>query len=444
MTRKIFLNAFLLGASVLMICAVMFFVVEYEQKLKETYEALKEEAQYAACGLELGGLDYLEGLENINRVTWIAGNGSVLYDSEFRSLDVNQGSYPEVHAAFQTGEGQVERWSDSSGESTLYYAFLCPDGTVLRLSRPLSAVRYAFLTVAPVLWVFLLVLLISGVVAFRIAQLILKPVNELNLDAPEPESTYAELEPLVRRIQEQRLTILRDSAERENLRKEFFANVSHELKTPLTSISGFAELMRDGLVPGEKVPEFAGDIYQESQRLISLVDDILRLSRLDEERGFPEPVSVDLYATAAEIVGSLLPYARNRSVKLSLEGGSTLALGIPRVIYEVTANLVDNAIKYNREGGSVTVRVWTEAGRPALRVTDTGIGIPQEAQSRVFERFYRVDKSHSKQIGGTGLGLSIVKHGAQVLGAQVELESQPGVGTAVTVRFAAVTDSKKL
>lgn len=433
MTRKIFQNAFLLGACVLMVCAVLFFVVEYEQKLKETYEALEGEAQYAACGLELGGREYLERLKNINRVTWIAADGSVLYDSQYRDLRANQGDYPEVKNAFLTGAGQGERRSDSGGVSTMYYAFLCRDGTVLRLSRPLSAVRYALLTVSPVLWMFLLVLLISGLVAFRLAKQILKPVNELNLDAAEPEGTYPELEPLVRRIQEQRLTILRDSAERENLRKEFFSNVSHELKTPLTSISGFAELMRDGLVPPEKVAEFAGDIYRESQRLITLVDDILRLSRLEEEQGFPEPTRLDLYATAEAILGNLSYYARRRGVTLTLRGEHTWVEGIPQVVHEIISNLVDNAIKYNREGGSVTVTV--EAQGSSICVADTGIGIPKEEQSRVFERFYRVDKSHSKQIGGTGLGLSIVKHGAQLLGAQVRLESEPGVGTSVTVLF---------
>ena len=435
MTRKIFVNAFLLGACVLTVCAVLFFVVEYEQKLKETYDALKGETQYAACGLELGGREYLERLENINRVTWIAADGSVLYDSQHHDLQANQGGYPEVKNAFLTGEGQGERRSDSGGVNTMYYAVLCADGTVLRLSRPLSAVRYALLTVAPVLWVFLLVLFISGVVAFRLAKLILRPVNELNLDVPEPESTYPELVPLVRRIQEQRQTILRDSEERENLRKEFFSNVSHELKTPLTSISGFAELMRDGLVPPETVPEFAGDIYQQSQRLISLVDDILRLSRLDEAKTFPEPESVDLYSTTEEIIGSLTQYARGHGVTLTLTGERAWVQGNPQVVHEMIANLVDNAIKYNREGGSVSVSVQIEEGRPTVCVSDTGIGIPEADQGRVFERFYRVDKSHSKQIGGTGLGLSIVKHAAQQLGAQVKLESQLGAGTTVTITF---------
>lgn len=435
MTRKIFQNAFLLGACVLMVCAVLFFTVEYQQKMKETYDALKGEAQYAACGLELGGRSYLERLENINRVTWIASDGSVLYDSQYADLRSNQGVYPEVADALRLGEGQGERRSDSGGVNTMYYAFLCDDGTVLRLSRPLSAVRYALLAVSPVLWVFLLVLLISGAVAFRLAKQILKPVNELNLDVPEPETTYPELMPLIRRLQEQRMTILRDSAERENLRKEFFSNVSHELKTPLTSISGFAELMRDGLVPPEKVTEFAGDIYQETQRLILLVEDILRLSRLDEERGFPEPVEMDLYRTAEEILSSLSHYARRRGLTLKLEGSSTCVQGISQVVHEMIANLVDNAIKYNREGGSVTVHVGREGDRPMVQVSDTGIGIPETEQGRVFERFYRVDKSHSRQIGGTGLGLSIVKHGAQLLGAQVTLTSKPGQGTTVTVLF---------
>lgn len=223
--------------------------------------------------------------------------------------------------------------------------------------------------------------------------------------------------------------------ERESLRREFSANVSHELKTPLTTISGFAELMKEGLVEPDKMKEFAGDIYTACGQLIALVDDILKLSRLDE--GVPEDTwePVELYGLAAGILESLRTPAQNRGVTLSLEGEPQSVPGVWRVLHEMLYNLCDNAIQYNRDGGRVTVRVAEEAGDAVVTVADTGIGIPKDQQSRVFERFYRVDKSHSRQLGGTGLGLSIVKHGAQFHHAQLTLDSEAGAGTTVTLRF---------
>lgn len=435
MKKKIFVHSFLLGALVLLLCAVLFFALQYSQTLEEAYAALKGEAVYAASGLKTGGQAYLESLENANRVTWIASDGSVLYDSEASDLRDDQSGYAEVRSAFETGEGRSVRDSASAGESSMYYAFLCEDGTVLRLSQPLSALRSALLAVSPVFWMLLLVLILSAIMAFRAAQAILKPLNELDLDALDPAKTYPELSPLVSRIQEQKDAIREETERRESLRKEFSANVSHELKTPLTSISGFAELMRDGLVPPEKVKEFAGDIYRESQRMISLVDDIMRLSKLDEEKGFPEPEDLDLYSLAEEVLESLKAQADKRNISLRLTGSPALVQGVLPVLQEMLYNLVDNAIKYNREGGSVTVHVQQDGGSVSLSVADTGIGIPPQEQERVFERFYRVDKSHSKRIGGTGLGLSIVKHGAQMHGAALRLESTPGKGTTVTISF---------
>ena len=435
MKKKIFVHSFLLGALVLLLCAVLFFALQYSQTLEEAYAALKGEAVYAASGLKTGGQAYLESLENANRVTWIASDGSVLYDSEASDLRDDQSGYAEVRSAFETGEGRSVRDSVSAGESSMYYAFLCEDGTVLRLSQPLSALRSALLAVSPVFWMLLLVLILSAIMAFRAAQSILKPLNELDLDALDPAKTYPELSPLVSRIQEQKDAIREETERRESLRKEFSANVSHELKTPLTSISGFAELMRDGLVPPEKVKEFAGDIYRESQRMITLVDDIMRLSKLDEEKGFPEPEDLDLYSLAEEVLESLKAQADKRNISLRLTGSPAQVQGVLPVLQEMLYNLVDNAIKYNREGGSVTVHVKQDGGSVSLSVADTGIGIPPQEQERVFERFYRVDKSHSKRIGGTGLGLSIVKHGAQMHGAALSLESTPGKGTTVTITF---------
>ena len=222
--------------------------------------------------------------------------------------------------------------------------------------------------------------------------------------------------------------------EREALRREFSANVSHELKTPLTSISGFAELMKEGLVPPEKMREFSADIYRESSRMIALVDDMMNLSRLDEGAALPR-TTVDLYTLAEGVTQSLRDAAGRCGVTLRLLGQHEQVEGVEQLLREMLYNLCDNAIKYNVPGGSVTVNVWRNGQHPCVSVSDTGIGIPQADQERIFERFYRVDKSHSKAVGGTGLGLSIVKHAAQYHGAQLELSSAPGRGTSVTVTF---------
>ena len=229
-----------------------------------------------------------------------------------------------------------------------------------------------------------------------------------------------------------------DVTERENreaLRREFSANVSHELKTPLTSISGFAELMKSGMVPQETVPEFAGDIYREAQRLITLVEDIIHLSQLDEGAVPMDREEIDLHALARDVLDRLAPAAEKGRVQLRLDGEKAVVTGVRHVVDEMVFNLADNAVKYNRPGGSVTITTGMEKGKPWFSVADTGIGIPADSRERVFERFYRVDKSHSKDVGGTGLGLSIVKHAAAYLGASLELRSEVGEGTTVTARW---------
>lgn len=223
--------------------------------------------------------------------------------------------------------------------------------------------------------------------------------------------------------------------QREKLRREFSANVSHELKTPLTSISGFAELMSQGLVPPDKVREFSLDIQKECTRLTNLVEDIIDLSRLEEGGGDMTWEDIDLYTLCDDVLQSLEPVAKRQAITLRLAGESLQVRGVYQVLREMIYNLCDNAIKYNRSGGSVTVTVARSAGRASVAVADTGIGIPYEDQSRVFERFYRVDKSHSRAIGGTGLGLSIVKHAAALHGAEIKLQSQPEDGTVITVLF---------
>lgn len=226
-----------------------------------------------------------------------------------------------------------------------------------------------------------------------------------------------------------------ERTDREALRREFSANVSHELKTPLTSISGYAELMKEGMLPPEKTKDAAATIYRESQRLIALIGDIINLSQLDEAEGRFEQEQVDLYRMAGDMLDDLRMVADERHVTLNLTGSSQSVIGVPHVLREMLYNLCDNAIKYNREGGSVTVHVTQIQRHVHVTVKDTGIGIPADEQQRIFERFYRVDKSRSRAMGGTGLGLSIVKHGAQLHHANIDLHSEPGKGTAITIIF---------
>ena len=229
----------------------------------------------------------------------------------------------------------------------------------------------------------------------------------------------------------------------EALRREFTANVSHELKTPLHAISGYAELMKDGLVPPEDTRHFGEKIYSEAQRMIDLVEDTLRLSRLDEGAADMQWAPIDLYETAKSAMQELTAPAELKNVSIRLEGTKTVIQGIPQLVSGIVFNLMDNAVKYNKDGGLVIVRLGQEKKQAVLTVTDTGIGIRPEHQERVFERFYRVDKSHSKEIGGTGLGLSIVKHGAQVHHAQIAMQSALGEGTTITLTFPAQSSGKK-
>jgi two-component system phosphate regulon sensor histidine kinase PhoR len=438
MTKKIFIHFFLLGILVLFLCTALFFGLQYRATLDETYDALKGEAKYAASGLETGGITYLESLKDINRITWIAADGSVLYDSDFPDIQKNQGDYAEVKEAFNSGEGQGIRRSESGGNNMLYYAFLCEDGTVLRMSRTLSQVRKAFQAVSPVLWVFILVFLISGIISFRMANQLLKPINELDIDHLEASKSYPELSPLIDKLQEQNLTIREQNESREELRREFSANISNELKAPLVSISESAGLIQDESCSPEKAREHAGDIKKEAKRMIALVEDIMKLSRLDdEEEATQEWEKVDLYEVASDVKEGLRQQAQEKNVTILVEGGHETIKGIGHLLQEMIFNLCDNAIKYNHEGGNVNIRTGKDKGRPWISVTDDGIGIPESEQDRVFERFYRVDKSHSKKIGGTGLGLSIVKHGAQLHGAEVTMKSAPGDGTAITLIFPA-------
>ncbi len=410
--------------------------VVYRQTVDLVEDEIRQEAHYLVASVELYGSSYLWALDKVQentRITLIDEDGNVLYESTQEGADMeNHLDRPEVQEALENGKGTDIRDSDTLGESMYYYAYRLSDGTVLRVSKAMDTVMDTGLRILPVMSLIGVVMLLLAYVLSRwqVGRLT-RPINNLDVEHPLDNDTYEELSPLLHRMDE-------ENQEREavaNMRQEFTANVSHELKTPLTSISGYAEIMRDGLVKPEDMNAFADRIYQEARRLVFLVDDIMELSRLDEGAEDLEKEEVDLYALAGEIVERLKPAAEERSVSISLTGEPTFYAGVRQVLDEMIYNLCDNAIKYNQEGGTVTVRVFSDEEGQKVSVQDTGIGIPAGMQDRIFERFYRVDKSHSKETGGTGLGLSIVKHGAMIHDAEIQVDSEVGKGTKMTLVF---------
>lgn len=546
MTRRIFRNSFLIGITVLLVSSILFFAVMFSNYEQQAFARLSAEAESIAQALDESGPSFLQRLEVADRVTLVAPDGSVLYDSAADAASLpNHLAREEIQQALERGEGRCSRYSETFLERTHYYALRLPDGSVLRTAcTQESIISMVILLLQPILWVIVLVLILCGVLSFRLAKQITRPINAIDLDDPALDESYQELAPLIGRLQDllhtsrsqmdelslrQReftaitenmregfllldgkadilssnhsamqvlgldageavgslrlvcrdpdilkvvesalsgshaevlltrenvtwqiianpvmsggsvvgaVVLLMDVTEREQreaLRREFSANVSHELRTPLTSISGFAELMQAGLVPMEKVQEFSADIYRESRRLLELVNDIIKLSRLDEGGDKLERQRVELHALAENVLANLESVAEKCHVTLSLTGGAAYVTGVPALLSEMLYNLCDNAIKYNVDGGSVRVDIAQSTAETVLTVSDTGIGIPYAHQSRVFERFYRVDKSHSRQSGGTGLGLSIVKHAVQYHHGTVELHSEEGKGTTICI-----------
>ena len=510
---------------------------------------LKKEAVYISRGVESAGTDYLKKLnDEDSRITYVDESGKVIYDNEadVESMD-NHGHRKEIREAEINGEGADERMSSTLSEKTMYYAVRLENGNVLRVSSNQASVWMLLLQLLPpFVAVLILMLLLSGVFASRLSGKVVEPLNGLDLEHPDENDVYDEVQPLLSKIgrqsrqirlqleaarrQQKEFSIITENmqegllvidrytmvlsvnssvgkllkvkeiktgesvyllnrteefrgvvgqvlegkhenkilrlggseiqvianpvtrenktegavillvdvtekVEREQLRREFSANVSHELKTPLTYISGFAEIMQDGFVKDEDVKVFAGRIYKEAQRLIRLVGDVIRISRLDEG-GLPyQWEKLDLYSLTHDIFSTLHEAAEKQEVHMYMEGGSTVLDTVPTIMEEVLYNVCDNAVKYNRRGGEVFVRLKDGEDAVRVNVRDTGIGIPKEDQERIFERFYRVDKSHSREIGGTGLGLSIVKHGVKTLNGRLWLNSEPGQGTEIIMEF---------
>lgn len=544
MTKRIFRST-LLVAVVVLLCSLGLILGLLSHSFNNVQlRQLRDELQIAAAGTALGGTAFLSELDAIDyRVTWIAADGTVLYDTDADAgAMTNHADRQEFLQALETGTGRSIRQSETLLERTVYEALRLADGSVLRISRSQHTMLQLVLDMlSPAIVIVTVAAILCALLAHRISRRIVEPLNSLDLEHPLQNDAYEELSPLLRRLNQQHLQIqsqmqslkeradeftqiianmreglvllnsegtvlsinptatalfcpegdcvgksflaversqemrnavndaldkgwgsfrqqrgqqhwlfdltriasqgnvigavvlafdVTDAENAERNRREFSANVSHELKTPLQSIIGSAELLENGLVQPEDTPRFIGHIRKEAKRLVALVEDIILLSQLDEGAQVL-PQQVELLELTGEILESLSHVAQANRVTLRLTGQPVTILGVRRLVHEVIYNLCENAIKYNVPGGSVTI---TLEGR-TLTVADTGIGIPQDQQSRIFERFYRVDKSHSRASGGTGLGLSIVKHALQQLGGRLTLQSTPGKGTTVTVTF---------
>lgn len=368
------------------------------------------------------------------RVTWIDSDGTVLYDNDVTSDTMeNHKDRPEFKEALAGGEGEIVRRSDTMNENTYYYAILLENGTVLRVATNAKSIWSVFISVAPITFFIIVgIIFICIVISHFLTKQLLRPIEMMacNLENTDYVAPYKELEPFSQIIKTQHADILSAA----KARQDFTANVSHELKTPITAISGYAELLENGMVDGEQQKHFYQEIRKSANRLLSLINDIIRLSELDRSEREPVFESLDLYDLTKDCLEPLYVNASQRKVSLSLEGSSCEMIGNKDMLKELVENLVENAIRYNNEGGRVQVRVENDL-RPTLIVKDNGIGIPAADQQRVFERFYRVDKSRSKATGGTGLGLAIVKHIVEIHDASIELDSAPGVGTTFKVLF---------
>ena len=369
------------------------------------------------------------------RITWIDTDGTVLYDNDAdANMLENHANRPEVKSALQTGEGECVRNSNTMNMTTFYYALRLENGMVLRVATQARSIWNVFLTAAPMIaGILILIIVVCIFLAHVLTRQLLQPIKVMaeNMEDTSKTPAYKELVPFVNTIRAQHENILMAA----KVRQDFTANVSHELKTPLTAISGYAELIENHMVDPEQETRFAQEIQQNANRLLSLINDIIRLSELDNSENLVRYEQVDLDLVAQESVNNLTVNAEKRGVKLYYEGEPCTLRADRGMLTELVDNLAANAIRYNNEGGEVHVRVYYEKGQPMLSVADNGIGIPKDQQERIFERFYRVDKSRSKQTGGTGLGLAIVKHIVELHDAVLHLESELGKGTTITVAF---------
>lgn len=401
-------------------------------------EQVKKDLRITSNALAVTGVSRFTEAETVYnekdlRITWIAADGTVLYDNDVSADTMaNHINRPEVVEAFADGEGESVRESDTLNMKTFYHAVLLSDGTVLRVSTEARSLGSVFMHSFPImLLIILLIIIVCVFISHLLTRQLMLPIKEMaeNIDAVPGESVYKELSPFIERIRLQHEDILAAAKNRQ----DFTANVSHELKTPLTAISGYAELIENQMVNGEKQVKFAGDIRKNADRLVVLINDIIRLSELDQSEAGVNFTRQNLYEVARERVELLTNNAEKKNVSLRIFGCDTFVLSNRGMLTELLDNLIQNAIRYNVSGGRVDVNVGMAENKAVLTVSDTGIGIPLKDRDRVFERFYRVDKSRSRETGGTGLGLAIVKHIVELHGGKIELESEVGEGTTMRV-----------
>lgn len=437
MKRKI--NIRIISLALLAILSTMLFVTitfsnMFKQQMMKDLQLYTEflakyETSEELCAMAVDLKE--EGL----RITLLSADGTVVLDGEADvSLMENHANRPEIQDAVKNGEGQAIRISETLGRSTYYYAKQTGEGMILRVSTEAKNLLSFFVMLAPSLILIVVVLFVMAfIVAHFLSKSLIRPIEQLaeNMESNEEITHYEELEPFVKMIREQHADILKSA----KMRQEFTANVTHELKTPLTSISGYAELIENGMASETDVTRFAQGIRTNANRLLILINDIIRLSELDSVEEEVPMEKINLYEMASTCVEMLEPNAEKHGVTILLTGEDVYINGNKMMMEELLYNLCDNAIRYNNTNGSVTVDVCIHEKKPVLTVSDTGIGIPKEHQERIFERFYRVDKSRSKSTGGTGLGLAIVKHIIAKHHAILKVESEVGKGTTMRVIF---------
>ena len=437
MKKKIMLDFMLVITVCVVALTLLFAAVTYNLFDQRVSETLELNARTLASLLE-GGAQRDAVLAPVTgelRVTVVAPDGAVEYDSEANASEMdNHAQREEILGAMENGQGRARRSSETLGMSTYYFAVRMDSCEVLRVAKEAGNVWSLYLNAVPfVLLVLVGMLALSFVLANLLTRRILQPIEQMtaHLDSVSGIARYPELEPFMDMIQSQHEEILKSA----NMRVEFTANVSHELKTPLTSISGYAELIESGMATGEQVGHFAGEIRKSANRLLTLINDIIRLSQMDSPAQELRLEPVDLAAVAETTVEQLSMSAAKMNVTLTLDTRPAWVSADRQMMEELLYNLCDNAIRYNVRGGSVRVEARPVKEQVIVCVQDTGIGISKENQEHVFERFYRVDKSRSKATGGTGLGLAIVKHIAAKHGAQIAIDSELGRGTSISVTF---------
>ena len=437
------INIRLVGIAILAVIATVIgitiiyyslFQKQVRADLSVSAKLLKDTHYFESVNIDIDEIDLSTDLNEL-RVTWIDENGTVLYDNDASAeLLSNHNDRPEIQEAFDKGSGEAIRKSDTMNKTTFYYAVLLDNGTVLRVATNAQSLWSVFMSAAPIIaLIILLIIAICIFISHMLTKQLLLPIETMaeNLGDSDYESPYKELEPLAEMLRSQHTDILAAA----KARQDFTANVSHELKTPLTAISGYAELLDGGMVGEEQQKHFYQEIRKNADRLLALINDIIRLSDLDRKGHELSFGVIDLYEVVKECMDELTVNAKQRNVNISLDGESCNVHGSKDMLKELVENLAQNAIRYNNVGGKVWVSVTKRDGRSVLTVKDNGIGIPASEQQRIFERFYRVDKSRSKATGGTGLGLAIVKHIVEIHDAKIELDSAPGVGTTISVLF---------